>query len=164
MSPLPPPLQHYLSTHLTGASGATQMLRDLAERLDAEDLRSVVAELEDEQRQVEAVMAAMDLSPSVVTRSSAMVSELASRAGRVAVGLANADLRVLGELEAMITGINGKKAMWRLLPHLVEAHPPLAALDCEALLAQAERQESVVERHRLLAGLRALDGRTAGAA
>lgn len=158
LTPLSKPanLQHYLATHLTGAAGATSMLHGLAERLDADDLRGVVAELAEEQRVLRTVAEALDMSPSAVTRAGAVATELASRAGRWALGVHDLDLRDLGELEAVVTGINGKKAMWRLLPALVDAHPPLGGLDYRALLADADRQEAIVEAHRVAHGLVAL--------
>ena len=158
MSILPHNLQHYLSTHLTGAAGATSMLSGVADRLGADDLRAVVAELEEEQIALRGVMAEMDMSPSVVSRSVAVVGEVASRVGRTAQGAYDEDLRTLTELEAMVTGINGTKAMWRTLPDLVESHPPLAALDPQALLDQADRQEATVEGHRRAAARAALAG------
>lgn len=153
---MPHNLQHYLSTHLTGAAAATSMLRRLAERLDADDLRTIVQELVDEQQMVRDTMRQLGFTPSTTSRIVARGSELVSRTARMAQGVYDEELRNLTELEAMITGIEGKKAMWRLLEDLTEQHPPLRALDLDALQVQAERQQAVVDEHRRTAGVSAL--------
>lgn len=152
------PLEHYLTTHLTGASGAISLLEDLADRLDAPDLAAVHREVEEDARTAEALMHAIGMSPSTTTRLLATAGEMASRVARTGVEVLHPDLRTVGELEAVLTGIHGKMALWRLLGDLGHRHQALAALPVEALLDRAEAQAAVVERHRREAGMRAFAG------
>lgn len=155
-SPFPPNLQHYLTAHLSGARAATAMLASLADRLEAEDLRAIVAELEDEQDQLRDVAADLDLRPSTLTQLTARAVEQVSRTARRASQLYRPGLRDLGELESMITGISGKLAMWRLFRSLPDDVPALAGLPLEQLIEQGERQLQVVDRHRLAVGRQVL--------
>jgi hypothetical protein len=58
-------------------------------------------------------------------------------------------LSTLLELEALETGISGKRSLWTSLPAI--AHPRLAAFDFPLLTARAEAQIAAVEQWKLRA-------------
>lgn len=151
-----PHLQDYVTTHLTGAAAATNMLKGLANRLDADDLRGMIAELRQEQQLLDGVLSQLDVSHNPVLRGAAVVGERATRIVRDVMMWREDDKRDLSELEALLTGVEGKKGMWRLFLAVQEDLPVLESLPLQDLLDQADRQSALVETHRMAAGRRML--------
>lgn len=149
-------LQDYVTTHLTGAAAATNMLTGLVARLQAEDLRGMVAELHQEQQLLDAVLSDLDASHNPVMRGAAVVGERATRIVRRVLMWREGDKRNLSELEALLTGVEGKKGMWRLFLALQAEIPVLKSLPLQNLLDQADRQSALVEAHRMAAGRKML--------
>jgi hypothetical protein len=151
-----PHLQDYVTTHLTVAAVATNMLKGLANRLDADDLRGMIAELRQEQQVLDGVLSQLDVSHNPVLRGAAVVGERATRIVRDVMMWREDDKRDLSELEALLTGVEGKKGMWRLFLSVQEDLPVLESLPLQDLLDQADRQSALVETHRMAAGRRML--------
>lgn len=147
-----PHLQDYVTTHLTGAAAATNMLNGLANRLDADDLRGMIVELRQEQQLLDGVLSQLDVSHNPVLRGVAVVGERATRIVRHVMMWREDDKRDLSELEALLTGVEGKKGMWRLFLAVQEDLPVLKSLPLQDLLDQADRQSALVETHRMAAG------------
>ena len=92
---------------------------------------------------------------SAPKQAAGWVAEKAAQLKLVADGHADQDLRDLLELEAMRTGVEGKRCLVRSLRQLGE-DPRLARIDLESWEDQVDEQAVQLERIRLAAARAAL--------
>jgi hypothetical protein len=139
-------LDIYLADHFAGATGGL----DLAKRMAKGDptdgtLSQIAGEIETDRKTLRDVMAALDLSPSLVKST---IGWLAEKAGRLKLNdrvLGPSPLSPLLELEGLIAGVSGKLQLWRALAQLAPADPRLARFDFGALAERAETQRRRLE-------------------
>jgi hypothetical protein len=141
----------YLNDHLAGSTVG----RDLAWRTAKSNqgtefgdfLRTLAAEIEADRAQLEDIMARLDVRPDVVKVKAAWASE---KIGRLKLNGRLFDYSPLSrvvELEGLITGVNGKHALWRSLTIVARSEPRLADVDFVQLIARAEEQIAGLKTH-----------------
>ena len=150
-------LKIYLDDHLVGANAVTEMVR---RRLDRGDgpmwLNVFLSQLEEEA----AVL--RDLADEVGRASApkqavGWMAEKVAQLKLMADGHADESLRDLLELEAMRTGVEGKRCLVRSLRQ-VKDDPRLSGMDLESWEQQVDEQATQLERFRLDAARDALTG------
>jgi hypothetical protein len=149
----------YLNDHLAGSEAALELLARLAETAGEDAARaaftSLRAEIESDQKQLEALLARVGGGPSTVKRA---LGWLAEKVARLKLGSAasGASFALFESLEALALGIEGKRSLWRALGSLVDVEPALAELDLAGLMRRADEQHGEVERWRLAVAQAAL--------
>jgi hypothetical protein len=143
----------YLNDHLAGATVGVELVRRVraANRGDdafAEPLGRICREIEEDRATLEQVIDRVGCSRSHVKPAGAWVAE---KLGRLKL---NGQLRGYSplsrvlELEGLLIGITGKRALWKTLGELAGAER--LGFDFERLAARAEEQRSAVDDlHRI---------------
>jgi hypothetical protein len=150
----------YLNDHLAGSVAALQLLEDLeAWHLNTE-LERFFAELRTDisadRQELESLMNRLNTSQSHTRKATAWIAgkftELKLRLDDPAGG----DLRLLEALDALASGIEGKRALWLALAAAAENTPKLRSNDYQRLVERAEEQRARVEAVRIQAARSAL--------
>jgi hypothetical protein len=155
-------LATYLNDHVLGATLGTELVRRAAGENQGSELgeflTGLAREIGDDRDTLLALMRELGVKPDRLKVAAGWIGEKLGRLKPNAQLRGYSPLSPLVELEALLLGIQGKLAMWRVLAEV--AHD--VGLDrerLEALSARAERQQADVERHRLDVGRRALTAR-----
>src|SRR5512132_2562775 len=152
-------LATYLNDHLLGATAGLELARRAArENLGSElgeFLTGLAREIEDDRDTLLAVMSELGVTPDRLKVAAGWTAEKLGRLKPNAQLRGYSPLSPLIELEGLLTGIQGKLAMWRVLAEVAQ-DPGLDRARFEALATSAERQQADVERHRLDLAHRAL--------
>jgi hypothetical protein len=134
----------YLQDHLAGATLGVELARRAASQNAAtplgEILETVKHEIEDDRASLNTIMSALDISSDRLKKAAAWTGEKAGRLKLNGRLTSYSPLSRVVELEALIAGVNGKRALWRALRPLAENDPRLQADQLEELLARADRQ------------------------
>lgn len=147
-------LSIYLNDHLAGATAGAAMFERAARSASAElkaELARLTAEVQQDRRSLLDLMSALDVQ---VRRYKMIAGWLAEKAGRAKLNgylLRRSPLTDLVEVEALLLGVQGKAAGFRVLRSLADRHPGLDAAQLDRLIDRAERQAEVLERLRLQA-------------
>jgi hypothetical protein len=141
----------YLRDHLSGADVAIHVVRRLASTngytRDGDLFRQLLPELEQDRATVGSLLSRMGASSRSIKRTAASVTGLALS---LPAGGASGDLSLLRTLEALATGIQGKRCLWRALQELATVSADREAFS--ELESRALRQwERVEQRRRSLA-------------
>ena len=141
----------YLRDHLSGADLAIHVVRRLASTngytRDGDLFRQLLPELEQDRATVRSLLTRMGASSRSIKRTAASVSGLVLS---LPAGGALHDLSLLRTLEALATGIQGKRCLWRALQDLATVTADREAFG--ELESRALRQwERVEQRRRSLA-------------
>ena len=134
----------YLQDHLAGATAGAE----LASRAAGENARtplggaleSVASGIQEDRETLKSIMAALGVGPDRLKNTAAWTAEKVGRLklnGRVA---SYSPLSAVLELEGLITGVNGKRALWRALRDLADTDPRLDATQLDGLVVRADRQ------------------------
>ena len=150
----------YLNDHLGGATMGVNLAGQIAVHAEGTPLAGVMtqlkAEIEEDHQTLLDLMAQMDVTRNPVKQATGWLAETASRVKFSGTTSGDADHGIFLALESMALGVVGKLSLWRALREVRTSHPPLAAVDLDALIARAEAQHATLERERLAAGTRAL--------
>lgn len=153
-------LATYLNDHMAGAEAAVELLKHLegarAGTPAAPFAAALRSDIEADRRQLEALMARLQVA---VSRPRTATAWLAEKGAELKLRLddpAAGPLRLLEVLEAVSVGIEGKRLLWRSLAAAAEDRPDLRGTDYEVLVRRAEDQRRRVERERLEAAKAAL--------
>jgi hypothetical protein len=149
-------LRIYLNDHLAGSALGLALARR-ARRSNpdgelGELLTWLIEEIDEDRSSLLRVMDAVDARPNPVKVGTARVAEVLGRLklnGRVR---GYSDLSRLLELEGLVLGIEGKRALWTALAASGRSLP----VDLDELAARARRQQEAVDRLRLAAARRAV--------
>lgn len=134
----------YLRDHLTGSTGALELIKRAYGSNQDSELGPPLAELRDEL--FEDRLALLDVMRRCGVRRDPLkelVAWSAEKAGRLKLNgrlLGYSPLSRVVELEALTMLVAGKRALWRTLGELQEAHPEWDGLDFALLQARAEDQ------------------------
>jgi len=134
----------YLQDHLAGATLGVE----LARRAAAENagtalgttLASLTREIESDREALSSIMSQLDVAPDRLKNGVAWAAEKAGRLklnGRIT---GYSPLSPLVELESLIGGVSGKRAMWRTLRRLADGDSRLHAVQLDDLIARADGQ------------------------
>lgn len=135
----------YLNDHLAGATAGVGLAKRLART--HRSLRGLAVEVEQDRRELVAIMRALDVD---IQWYKPIVGKVGEKLGRLKLNgriLRRAPLSDVVELEAMTLGLMGKRAVWRALRTLEDPRLDADALD--HLAERAEAQLDVVEQLRL---------------
>jgi hypothetical protein len=146
-------LRIYLRDHLAGAVGGGELVRRaLANNRGTPfeaTLEQLATDIEEDRQTLVTLMEGLGVSPDVLKQSVVWVLEKVARLklnGRV---LEYSPLSRLVELEALGTGIDGKRALWTALRRVAGADPRLHATQLGRLERRAADQRRRVEAIRL---------------
>jgi hypothetical protein len=147
------PLAIYLNDHLAGSSLAIDLVGRLADQYADRPLgaffRTLLTDIEADQRVLEGVMARCGAAQSPVKSPMARLLEKATRLKFDLVRGARDGLSLFERLEVLALGILGKQSLWRALQVIAPGDPRLADLDLVTLEARAAEQYARVEQRRL---------------
>ncbi len=145
-------LEIYLADHLAASAAGVALVRRSAQSNAGtalgESLRRLAAEIEDDRRTLQAIVAVLGFRES---KAKDAVAWLGEKLGRLKL---NGQLRGYSplsrvlELEALSVGVAGKLALWQSL----ESVPGLSerlGCDLEQLAERARRQRAEIEEHRI---------------
>jgi hypothetical protein len=152
-------LSAYLNDHLAGSV----MGIELAERTVRENegdplavrLGRVLKAIREDQAVLKGVIDRVGAAENPLKKGGAWLAE---KAARVKLGGTDepGELSRLEVLEALTTGIHGKRALWRALRVVASRYEELRGLDFDLLERRAAEQHEVVEEMRLEAAEAAL--------
>jgi hypothetical protein len=143
----------YLNDHLAGSEVALELLKHVEAAQDGTDLGRFCAALRGEitadRRELEGLMARLDLPESRARKASAWLTEKLTGWKLRVDDPAGGPLRLLEAIEAVSLGIEGKRSLWRALKAAAAGAPALRILDYDRLIERAEGQRGRVEEVRL---------------
>ncbi len=144
----------YLNDHLAGSTAGVELARRARGSNEGSELgaflTTLTAEIEEDRATLEEIMDAVGAGRDRLKVAAGWATEKAGRLKLNGRLLGYSPLSRVVELEGLSLGLEGKKALWRMLRSLDDTR--LAAFDFDALIARAERQREGVERRRLDAG------------
>ncbi|HET9286837.1 MAG TPA: hypothetical protein VFO26_04700 [Gaiella sp.] len=142
----------YLRDHHAAGVAGTRLARRAAQAQTAtSDLLAVASEIEQDLSALEGIMRSLGVERD---RGKDVLARIGERLGRLKPNgrlRERSPLSDVLELEALVVGITGKKALWLSL----RAGSSVPTADLERLVERAESQLRVVEEARLLAVRRA---------
>lgn len=145
-------LNVYLNDHLAGSVVAVDLIEQSIGHNQgkplAEFLEGLRREIQSDQTTLQQLMERFEVDRSPVKQASSWVAEKVSRLKFMVTGGTSESLRNLLELEALMLGVNGKRALWKALKEVADADPRLADTDLDNLIERADQQISGIERHR----------------
>jgi hypothetical protein len=158
--PAPKLLSVYLQDHHAGAVTGLNLARRAAGANEGtpygEELARIAAEIEQDQRTLEDLMAKLDVGTHRVKDTVAWGGEKLGRLKPNARWLSYSPLSRLIELEGLVLGVTGKLGLWRALQRVAAEIDDLDGFDFAALEARAEAQRARLEDLRLRAAAEAL--------
>ena len=137
--------------HAAGVAGTRLATRAARAQTATSDLRAVALEIEQDLSALEGIMRSLGVERD---RGKDALARIGERLGRLKPNGRHRERSPLSdvlELEALVVGITGKKALWLSL----RAGSSAPTEDLERLVERAESQLRVVEEARLLAVRRA---------
>lgn len=149
----------YLNDHLAGSIGAIELVERAIRENEGDPfaarLSGVLAEIREDQAVLQDLIERLGTGQSALKKAGAWLAE---KAGRVKLGGTDepGELSRMEVLEMLAMGIHGKRALWRALRAVADAHPELRALDLDGLERRAVAQHDEVEAMRLEAARAAL--------
>ncbi len=148
----------YLNDHLAGATVgldlAKRTLRENHGTTFAPLLEKLTAEIGDDRETLQQVMARLGIPPSRIKVAAAWAAEKLGRLKLNGQLRGYSPLSRLLELEGLMIGIDGKRALWLSLDQLSDRR--LAEFDFQQLAADATSQRKRLEPSRLAAARDAL--------
>ena len=152
-------LRIYLNDHLAGSVGAIgQAEHCLAHNRESElgaFLERLLKEIEEDQAVLKDLIGRIGGAENPLKKTAAWVSEKVQRIKPSGEVIGYSDLNRLEELETLLLGIAGKRALWDLLDAISASDDRLRAVDFRALAQRAQRQRDEVEAFRIDAARRA---------
>ena len=138
--PIPPreALAIYLQDHHAGAQAGIALARRAAGNNDAPELERIVRDIEEDERVLLRVMAAVGARPSTVK---AIAAKVAERLGRLKLNgqlLRRSPLSPVIELELLLSGVKSKKHVWLLLRDATDLD--LDDVDLDRMIARVDEQ------------------------
>ena len=146
-------LASYLNDHLAGSVAALELLEHWAHLHEGKPLgvffSEMEAEIQKDQDTLRDVMRSLGIEESSVRKAGAWAAEKAARARLMIAGDEPGSLGLVLTLEGLITGVTGKRLMWRALA--VAKLPQLNGYNFDELQHRAERQIEEIEQRRIRA-------------
>lgn len=152
-------LRVYLNDHLAGATAGIALAKRIRDRNTGpvgQTFAELVPDLEDDERTLRDIIAAMEFSGSGAKQ---LLADVVEKVGRLKLNgqiFGYSLLSKMEELEVMALGIEGKAKMWSALQSVAERRPQLSKFDFEKLGVQARLQHDRVEALRIEAAREAL--------
>jgi hypothetical protein len=145
----------YLNDHLAGATGAGELARrargaNRGTPFEA-PLQRLATEIEEDRAALVDVMTRLGVGRDQVKMAAAWAAEKCGRLKLNGRLTGYSPLSRVLELELLALGVEGKRAMWRVLASVAAADERLAGVDLAALSRRAESQRRLLERQRVRA-------------
>ena len=148
-------LTTYLNDHLAGSEAA----KALAERCAASNagtplaafLQRLVAKIEGEQAVVKDLLARAGSEVNAVKAAVGWLGEKASRLKLDNPLQSYSALNRLEQVEGLLLGVRGKKALWDALGATLQTDPRFVEIGFDELSRDTKQQLTELERHRLVA-------------
>jgi hypothetical protein len=151
-------LRIYLNDHLAGSVGAIEViehcLANNAEGPLGTFLPRLLEEVKEDQEVLKDILERIGIE-NPVKQAMAWLAEKVHRVKYGGEGLGYSDLKRMEELEALVIGVHGKRALWKVLDSICSADPRLQDIDYAALAERAQKQQDELEPHRITAARRA---------
>jgi hypothetical protein len=145
-------LRIYLQDHLAGATTGVELARRARGSNEGTDygppLERIADEIEADRRQLEGMMEDLGFAGDRLKNIAAWGLEKVGRLKLNGELTSYSPLSRMVELEGLITGITGKRAMWVALLELAPGEPRLDAALLERLRDRADEQRDTVEELR----------------
>jgi hypothetical protein len=146
---------HYVQDHLALSLGGVRLAeRALRENEDApvgEFLERFLAELREDRETLKQLAGRLGGSRSLVKEALAFGGELASRLKRNGRLLGYSPLSRVWELEALMSGTESRRGLWRVLARAQRKDPRLEGFDFERFEARARAHRDELDRQRVKA-------------
>lgn len=145
-------LRVYLNDHLAGATAGIALAKRIRDRNTgqvSQTFAELVPDLEDDERTLRDIVAAMEFSGSGAKQ---LLADVVEKVGRLKLNgqiFGYSLLSKMEELEVMALGIEGKAKMWSALASIAERRPELSKFDFDKLGVQARLQHDRVEALRI---------------
>jgi hypothetical protein len=134
----------YLQDHFAGATSGSAMASRIAKSHEhnpqAQELRKLADDIEEDRSLLREIMASLDIEPSASMDAAAEVGE---RLGRLKLNgklLSRSPLSNVVEFELMRLGVAGKLSCWLALRSLADTEPRLSAEALDGLITRAQSQ------------------------
>jgi hypothetical protein len=148
-------LSIYLNDHLAGSTVGVELAKRAAGSNKGtpvgEALGSLAQDIEEDRRDLEAIMGALRIKKSPLKSSLAWVAEKGGRLKLNGRLVGYSDLSRLEEIEGLKLGVEGKLALWRSLERIAPSIEELPSNDLERLIKRAEDQRERLETLRMAA-------------
>jgi hypothetical protein len=149
-----------MNDHLAGAT----LGRELARRAASENEHSALGdflqrlhrEIAEDRSSLERLMLALDLEKSPAKPAGAWLLEKVGRLKLNGQFRGYSPLSRLAELEALESGVAGKRSLWQALDRAFPGDERLALFDFDSLIRRADDQLEGIAEHRLAAAAEAL--------
>lgn len=150
----------YLNDHFAGSTAGLELARRSANNnagtVYEAFLRDLVQAIEEDKRELESIMDALGIANDKLKIAGAWMAEKAGRLKLNGQLTGYSPLSRLWELEGLKLGVTGKLSLWKSLKQVADHDSRLAVTDFDKLIARAEEQIDVLEKHRLDAAAEAL--------
>jgi hypothetical protein len=150
----------YLNDHLAGATGALELLTHLQEAHAgtplADFLTQLYADIEADHQELRHLINRLGMTESIPRKLTAWLGEKAAELKLQLDDNASGSFRLFEGLEALVVGIEGKRALWQALATASEVVPELKGVDYVGLAQRAQQQHDRVDEQRLNAAKEAL--------
>ena len=152
----------YLNDHLAGAMFGRDLADQIRDRADGtplgEAMRSLAQAIDEDRQSLIDLMGRLGTSKNPVKQATTWLAEKASRAKFGGLAGGETELGLFMSLEALSIGVEGKRCLWSALREVVAEHPELDPAELDRLAERAQSQRQVLERERIDAARRALQG------
>ena len=142
-------LRIYLQDHLAGSTTGLELARRVAGENEGNEygdaLAKIADEIEADRRALQGIMEDFGFGADKLKNLGAWTIEKAGRLKMNGQITGYSPLSRLEELEGLLTGITGKKALWTALLQIAPDEPRLDAAHLERLRDRAESQRETVE-------------------
>jgi hypothetical protein len=153
-------LSIYLNDHLAGSVVGVALARRVLKENEGSELgeflRVLLAEIVEDRATLLRLMDRLGVSRSKSKMTAAWTAEKLGRLKLNGQLTGYSPLSRLVEVEALTTGINGKRALWLALGQISDRDERLRELDFDALAERASSQVERLEPYRLAAASEAL--------
>lgn len=153
-------LSTYLNDHLAGSVTALALLSTIEEAQAGTDMgrliQTIRGQVEEERDELEAIMKRLEITQSSPRQATAWLAEKLTQLKLHVDNPTDGTLRLFEMLEAVMVGLEGKRALWRSLATIVVSMPELGGVDYEYFAQRSEEQHRQVDMLRLEAAKTAL--------
>ncbi len=141
----------YLNDHLAGSTAGVDLAKRAAKANEGTEfgpfLKDLAAQIEADRAQLENVMERLAVKPNPVKIGAFWLGEKLGRLKLNGRLLEYSPLSRVIEHEGLISGVNGKRALWKLLATAAPSEPRIGDIDFAHLIARADEQIAGLEKH-----------------
>jgi hypothetical protein len=142
----------YLNNHLAGAMAALELMQHLEEQQADTSVSSFLAELRNEVTEegqaLEALLDRLQIDQSRTRKALAWLTEKGAQLKLQLDDAASGELHLFEGLEALVIGLEGKRALWEALAVVAEDEPALQGPDYTQLIQRSKAQHRRAEAVR----------------